>query len=395
MGQIAAGRYFTSGTVIDAPPPLWLLAMRAQFATTFRFSLRTVVTRPIRAALFGGGRRPNRIPRGRTAGGCHPVASPDARPAPPLNQLGHRPGRLLRRRASAHAGTKRASLLPRVRGVEGSVRRLVVGCGYLGERVARFWRDAGDDVYATTRGDRADALSRAGLRPLKMDVTHGPALGPLPVVDTVVFAVGRDRRSRATMLDVHVTGLRSLLDTLPVSTGCVIYVSSTGVYGQDAGEWVDEESVCEPLSEGGKACLSGERLLVAHARGRDALVLRLAGLYGPGRVPRSADVTAGRPIAGSPDAYLNLIHVEDAAAAVVAAAASGPLTGRTYVVSDGHPPTCGEYAGWLATQLGVPPPVFEAGSGLGKRVRNARAVHELGLRLKYLSYREGLAAVRG
>src|SRR5512144_2355754 len=113
----------------------------------------------------------------------------------------------------------------------GQMRRLVMGCGYLGERVARFWRDAGDDVYATTRGDRADALSRAGLRPLKMDVTHGPALGPLPVVDTVVFAVGRDRRSRATMLDIHVTGLRSLLDTLPVSTGCVIYVSSTGVYG--------------------------------------------------------------------------------------------------------------------------------------------------------------------
>ena len=53
MGQIAAGRYFTSGTVIDAPRPLWLLAMRAQFATTFRFSLRTVITRPIRAALFG------------------------------------------------------------------------------------------------------------------------------------------------------------------------------------------------------------------------------------------------------------------------------------------------------------------------------------------------------
>lgn len=275
------------------------------------------------------------------------------------------------------------------------MRRLVVGCGYLGERVARFWRDAGDDVYATTRGDRADALSRAGLRPLKMDVTHGPALGPLPVVDTVVFAVGRDRRSRATMLDIHVTGLRSLLDTLPVSTGCVIYVSSTGVYGQDAGEWVDEESVCEPVSEGGKACLSGERLLIAHARGRDALVLRLAGLYGPGRVPRGADLTAGRPIAGPPDAYLNLIHVEDAAAAVVAAAASGPVTARTYAVSDGHPPTRGEYAGWLATQLGVPPPVFEAGSGLGKRVRNARAVHELGLRLKYPSYREGLAAMRG
>ena len=271
------------------------------------------------------------------------------------------------------------------------MRRLVVGCGYLGERVARLWRDAGDDVYATTRGDNADALSRAGLRPLTIDVTRGP-WSALPVVDTVVFAVGRDRRSGATMSDIHVEGLRAVLDALPGETGRVIYVSSTGVYAQDAGEWVDEASVCEPVREGGRACLSGERLLFAHAHRRDAIVLRLAGLYGPGRVPRSADVTAGRPIAGSPHAYLNLIHVEDAARAVVAAAACEPITDRTYVVSDGHPPTRGEYVGLLATRLGVAPPRFEGGSGLGKRVRNDRAVHELGVRLQYRSYREGLAA---
>jgi nucleoside-diphosphate-sugar epimerase len=271
------------------------------------------------------------------------------------------------------------------------VRRLVVGCGYLGERVARLWRDAGDDVYASTRGGNTDTLSRAGLRPLTLDVTRGP-FGALPVVDTVVFAVGRDRRSGATMSDIHVEGLRAVLDALPAETGRVIYVSSTGVYAQDAGEWVDEASVCEPMSEGGRACLAGERLLFAHAHGRNAIVLRLAGLYGPGRVPRAADLTAGRPIAGSPHAYLNLIHVEDAARAAVAAAACEPITDRTYVVSDGHPPTRGEYVGLLATRLGAPPPVFDGGSNLGKRVRNDRAVRELGVRLQYPSYREGLAA---
>jgi len=271
------------------------------------------------------------------------------------------------------------------------VRRLVVGCGYLGERVARLWREAGDEVYATTRGGGANALSRWGLRPLTVDVTQGP-LSALPVVDTVVFAVGRARRSGATMFDIHVEGLRAVLDALPGSTGRVIYASSTGVYAQNAGEWVDETSACEPVRDGGKACLSAERLLFAHAHGRDALVLRLAGLYGPGRVPRSADVAAGRPIAGSPDAYLNLIHVEDAARAVVAAAASEPITDRTYVVSDGHPPTRAEYMSLLATRLAAAPPVFEGGSGLGKRVRNDRAVRELGVRLRYPSYREGLAA---
>jgi nucleoside-diphosphate-sugar epimerase len=234
-----------------------------------------------------------------------------------------------------------------------------------------------------------------GFGPLVLDVTCGPASVALPEVDTVVCAVGRDRRSDVTMFDIHVSGLRTVLDALPASTGRVIYVSSTGVYGQDAGEWVDEESECEPVTAGGQACVSGEQLLFAHARGRDAVVLRLAGLYGPGRVPRSAGVAAGAPIAGSPDAYLNLIHVGDAASAVVAAADSGSATRRTYVVSDGNPPTRGDYVARLAAQLGVAPPRFEGGSGLGKRVRNTRAVQELGVRLQYLSYREGLAATRG
>ena len=268
------------------------------------------------------------------------------------------------------------------------MRRLVVGCGYLGERVARLWRDAGDEVYATTRGARGEALSRAGLRPLTLDVTQEVADGVLPAVDTVVFAVGRS--DEATMADIHVRGLRAVLDALPGSTGRVIYVSSTGVYAQDSGEWVDEESVCEPAHAGGRACLSGERILFAHERGRDAAVLRLAGLYGEGRVPRKADVIAGRPIAGSPDAYLNLIHVEDAARAVVTAAASEVAAGRTYNVSDGRPAIRREYVALVANWLQLPAPVFEGGGGLGKRVRNGRVLSELGLRLQCPSPRSDI-----
>jgi nucleoside-diphosphate-sugar epimerase len=108
-------------------------------------------------------------------------------------------------------------------------RRLVVGCGYLGRRVAQSWRDAGDRVYAATRGASADTLAQAGLSPLTMDVTRLPASIALPAVDTVVFAVGRDRTAATSMFDIHVTGLRAVLDGLPGSTGRVIYVSSTGV----------------------------------------------------------------------------------------------------------------------------------------------------------------------
>ena len=83
-------------------------------------------------------------------------------------------------------------------------------------------------------------------------MTHGPALGTLPVVDTVVFAVGRARRSDVTMFDIHVRGLRAVLDALPESTGHVIYVSTTGVYAHNGGEWVDEESACAPTRDGAR-----------------------------------------------------------------------------------------------------------------------------------------------
>ena len=172
----------------------------------------------------------------------------------------------------------------------------------------------GDEVYATTPGPRAPDLARAGLRPLTLDVTRRPAPRSLPSVDTAVFAVGR---SGATMHDVHVKGLSLVLEALSVSTGRVIYASTTGVYGQDAGAWVDEESTCEPTRDGGKACLSAEQLLSSHVRGRDAVVLRLAGLYGQGRVPHEPDIATGRSIHGSADAYLNLIHVDDAAQTIV------------------------------------------------------------------------------
>lgn len=272
------------------------------------------------------------------------------------------------------------------------MRRLVVGCGYLGTRVARAWRDAGDEVYATTRGGQTAALSSEGFQPLTLDVTAGPLPGSLPEVDTVLFAVGRSRHSEATMFDIHVMGLRAMLDALPTGARRVIYVSTTGVYGQDRGEWVDEGSETEPIREGGRACLSAERLLRGHERGRDAIVLRMAGLYGAGRVPRVDDVLRGQPIAGSPDAYLNLIQVDDAALAVVAAGNPAVRGDQTYVVSDSHPPTRGEYVGAVASRLGRAVPSFTGGAGRGKRVRGTRILRELDLHPQYPSFREGLAA---
>ena len=97
------------------------------------------------------------------------------------------------------------------------------------------------------------------------------------------------------MATVYVDGLQAALDALPTATGRIIYISSTGVYGQTSGEWVDEESECRPTREGGRVCLAAEGVLASPDLGQRAVVLRLAGIYGPGRIPRRTELPAKIP----------------------------------------------------------------------------------------------------
>jgi nucleoside-diphosphate-sugar epimerase len=279
--------------------------------------------------------------------------------------------------------------------------RLIFGCGYLGHRVAQRWRHRGDVVYAVTRSEaRADQLSDEGLQPIVADVTRPGTLSGLPACDTVLFAVGFDRTTGDAIRDVYVDGLRHVLDALPDGTGHFVYISSTGVYGQNDGRWVDEDSSCHPQREGGRACLAAEQLLGQHPRGDSATILRLAGIYGPGRVPRLRDLRDGRPIQSPAEGYLNLIYVEDAVTAVDAAAGrEGPL--EVFNVSDGRPVIRREYFDHIAARLGLAPPQLAdppAGSGRqqrgtsSKRIRNSRMLQQLGVELQFPSYCEGLAA---
>jgi nucleoside-diphosphate-sugar epimerase len=188
---------------------------------------------------------------------------------------------------------------------------------------------------------------------------------------------------------------------LPSDTGKFIYVSSTGVYGQSHGETVDEDSPCEPTREGGRACLAAEAVLSGDRLGQRAIVLRVAGLYGPGRIPNAAEIRSGRPLAVPASGYLNLIHVDDAATIVLAAAETAYLP-RTFLVSDGQPVERRAYYAELARLLGVAAPEFISPPAddpaairatSDKRVSNARMISELAVRLAFPSYREGLAAV--
>lgn len=277
--------------------------------------------------------------------------------------------------------------------------RLVFGAGYLGGRVARRWQARGHTVYVVTRSPQhAEAFAAANFRPLLADVTQPATLYNLPAAECVLYAVGFDRQRYNSMRRVYVDGLRNVLDALPAGTQRLIYISSTSVYGQSAGQTVDEASLCEPASPGGAVCLEAEQTLAAHRLGRQAVILRMAGLYGPGRLPLAERLQRGEPIPADAHGLINLIHVEDAADVVLAAEAAALPS--LYVVADGAPVLRRDFYTELSRVLGCPPPKFadpdpptgRRGAG-NKRVSNARLLAELPVRLRYPSYRQGLAAL--
>ena len=265
---------------------------------------------------------------------------------------------------------------------------LIVGCGYLGRRVAARWVAAGRRVAALTRRN-ADALAALGVEPLLGDVTD-PASLRLPAADTVLYAVGMDRSQGKTMREVYVNGLGHVLDTIPAAAR-FIYVSSTGVYGQTGGEWVDETTDTQPLEESGKVVLAAEQLL--REKRPDAIVLRFAGIYGPDRVLRRQALLNGEPLVGDAGKWLNLIHAEDGADAVLAAAERA-APGETYLVCDDEPVTRRDFYTYSAKVLGAPAARFESPAvpavEPNRRASNRKAKAELAWRPRFPNYRAGL-----
>jgi nucleoside-diphosphate-sugar epimerase len=283
--------------------------------------------------------------------------------------------------------------------------KLIFGCGYLGQRVAIRWRESGADVFVVTRSAaRADNLKTEGYEAIVADVTRPETLNDLPVADVVLFAVGYDRSAKNTIHEVYARGMRNVLGALPPETGRFIYTSTTGVYGAGRGEWLDENTPPDPQRDGGQASLAAEKALASHAIAKQSIILRLAGIYGPLRVPFLNELFGGHPIPARGSGYLNLIHADDAAMVVDAAAEipafdNGP---QIFCVSDGHPVLRGEYYAELARQIGAPPPRFvepdpksprAARAALSRRIRNTRMLERLNVKLAYPDYRAGLAAI--
>jgi nucleoside-diphosphate-sugar epimerase len=274
----------------------------------------------------------------------------------------------------------------------------IVGHGFVGRRVAKLALNQGHPVWASTRHtDGFAKIATSGAQPIRIDVTDRRTLQNLPKVQRVLVSVAFDPKSKQDRDQVHVDGLKNLLEALrhssedgPLPHVCLI--STTGVYHQSGHVWVDERSPARPTRDGGKSHLRGEALLRRAWPSDRQTILRLAGIYGPGRMPRLADIIAGRPIPAEPDSYLNLIHVDDAAASVIAAwdrSATG-----LFCISDGHPVLRRTYYEHLARSVKVEHIHFvtptentndRARSESSKRIDNRKMRRELLSHLKYPS----------
>lgn len=273
------------------------------------------------------------------------------------------------------------------------VSLLLVGCGDLGAGLAARLVASGHRVTALKRTPPAAPL--AGVTYRFADLTQPHALADLGgPFDQVFVILAPGARDAAAYQALYGAGVDQLRARLAGRVGHWFFVSSTSVYGQDAGEWVDEDAPAAPTAATAKWLLTAERCLAES--GAPATRVRFSGIYGPGRERLLRQVLAGAPVQYDPPSYTNRIHRDDCLGVLewlhrrqLAGAGLAPL----YLASDDEPARAGDVARWLAAELGVPaPPAAVAGGGQNKRCRNDR-LKQAGYRFAYPNWRAGYRGV--
>jgi nucleoside-diphosphate-sugar epimerase len=279
---------------------------------------------------------------------------------------------------------------------------IILGCGYVGARLARAALADGRTVRVCARGTgRLAPLGELGAQVKYLDAgvpkQLGPVMSGLPGATVVysvppVAALPPGQAIRAALQAAYGAG-----------AGCFVLFSSSGLYGSQPDDevWIDEDTPLAtddpPMNNVKSDELEVERCSFERLR---TMILRLAPVYGPGRGLRERIRKGEFRLLEDGQHATSRIHVDDVARVVFAAEARAPR-GARYLVADDEPTTQGEYTRWLCERLGLPLPssrqIFEPGkprvAHRNRRIRNTRLKQELGVELRYPSFREGEAAI--
>ena len=227
---------------------------------------------------------------------------------------------------------------------------LIVGCGDIGQRIASRLLAQGAAVTGVVQSAAsAGVLRAAGIAPLQLDLDQ-PAM-QWPAAEAIYWCAPPPTQG------VDDPRLKAALRQMPVPAQGCLYVSTSGVYGDCQGRWIDEAEPLKPQTERGQRRLAAELHLRAWAArtGGKTITLRVPGIYGPGRLPLER-LQKGLPIVKAEDSpWTNRIHADDLADAALLALTKG-TAGAAYNVSDGAPTTMTDYFLRCAARLGLPPP---------------------------------------
>jgi len=282
---------------------------------------------------------------------------------------------------------------------------LIVGCGYVGLPLGGELVRLGHEVAGLRRQASAEnELKAAGIRPLVGDVTRPESLGRLPhAFDWVVNCVASGGGTAEEYRRIYLQGTRHLMEWLSATPPQkFVYTGSTSVYGQTDGSPVKETSPTEPVVETAKVLRETEKLLLTAASERKfpAVILRVAGIYGPDRGHAFKQFLKNEArIEGDGSRFLNMIHRDDLIGCLIAVLKGG-RAGEIYNTVDDEPVTQANFFQWLAEELGKEPPPMvpenpEADRKRGvtnKRVSNRKLKMELGHQFKYPNFRIGYSA---
>lgn len=279
----------------------------------------------------------------------------------------------------------------------------IVGCGYVGQRLAAAEIANGARVHALARSvESCEAATALGAFARQADLDDPATLAALDVSGADVYYLAPPPANGQSDPRMHAF-LQAIDERQPRR---IVYISTTGVYGDCRGEWVNEEWPTRPAAGRAHRRVDAEAQLRAFGERKAVAVvtLRVPGIYGPGRLPRER-LEKGLPVLREADApWSNRVHVDDLVATCIAAMRRG-AAGAVYNVSDGHPSTVTDYFNQVADALGLPRPrqvsraeaeqAIDAGMrsylAESRRIDNRRMRDELGVSPRYATLAEGLA----